>query len=200
VIGLLPGAAAVAALELDAVHAGQTLVSRPFVVGTAIGWLSGDVLGGAALGASFELLGLADVPVCGCLTWSTPVAAGVAALLSGAGAESGPCFLAGLAAGALHARVEAFERARRVAPVAALEAEAAAGRKPRHGLTLGFAMLLHFLLTLALVAGATRLFARPALATWTTLPGALRAGVSAAASGALWIGLAALAVRGFKRA
>lgn len=199
-IGLLPGAAAVAALELDAVHAGQTLVSRPLVVGTVIGWLSGDALGGAALGASFEVLGLADLPVGGCLTWSAPVAAGVAALLSGAGAESGPCFLAGLVAGVAHARVEAFERGRRVAPVAALEADAAAGKKPRHGLTLGFSMLFHFLLTLALVAGATRLFARPALATWPSLPAPLRAGVSAAAAGALWVGLAAVVVRGFKRA
>jgi len=106
------GAGVVALFELDAASIGPFLLSRPFVVGPLIGWAFGSPWTGAALGGVFEVLTLEEMPLGGRLDFSAPVAAGVAAWLA-AGPVALPneaAFLAGLAAGWAHARVEKLLR------------------------------------------------------------------------------------------
>ena len=144
--------AVLAVLELDAVLVAQTLASRPLVVGALLGALTGQAQAGMLFGAVFELLSLCDLPVGGCLTWSAPVAAGTATVIASGGAPASLCFAAGAAAGILHSRAEAFERARR-----ASSGDALALRAEADGRTLGRAMgasiALHAAMTFA-VAGA----------------------------------------------
>lgn len=197
-MSVLLSCAALSALELDATLVAQTLVSRPLVVGTAIAALEGRAHLGALHGAAFELLALVDVPVGGCLTWSAPVAAGVAAALVLVGAGAAPCFLGGLAAGVLHARVEAWERARRAKDGDALAAAAENGGRVL-GLALGRSIAEHAAWTFALSAVVVYAVAWLDARWWNYAPEYVRAAGSAAASSAPWIGLSGVAAWGFNR-
>ena len=52
-------------LALDGTAVGQFMVSRPLVAGALVGWLLGDPLGGAAVGAILELYLLVSFPTGG---------------------------------------------------------------------------------------------------------------------------------------
>ncbi|MBI3288136.1 MAG: PTS sugar transporter subunit IIC [Elusimicrobia bacterium] len=198
-IGPVLGCAALAVLELDAALVAQTLVSRPLVVGAAFGAMSGEPWLGALLGGTFELLGLADLPVGGHISWSAPTAAGVAALLAGQDVSLSLCLAGGLAAGLLHCRLELMERARRAATADALASAALAGER-----TVGAALLaslaghaaMTFVVSLSVVA-ATALIERH---VWWRAPEFARHGAAWVAMSAPWIGLSNAAVWGFKRA
>lgn len=121
-LGLPALSAGVAVLEADAVLVGQWLVSRPLVVGPLVGWLAGEPVLGAGLGALVEVFCLEELPVGSVMPPNGAVAAATAVLLS-AGPSGIPPALAlpaGLALGSLHGRVEARVRSWR----AALTAEA----------------------------------------------------------------------------
>lgn len=191
--------AALAVLELDAVLVAQTLISRPLVVGAAIGALGGRAEAGALLGATFELLGLVDLPVGGCLTWSAPVAAGTAVVLLCAGTSFAPCLAGGLLAGLAHSKLEALERARRAATADELVRRAELGGREL-GLAFGRSIAEHAAMTFAvsgLVAGAVYFLDAH---LWPRVPDLLKAGASAAASSAPWIGLSGVAAWGLNRA
>lgn len=193
----LAGCAALAVVELDATLVAQTFVSRPFVAGVLFGFLAGSPRDGALIGASCELLSLADLPVGGCLTWSAPVAAGVGALLAGSGAPLPVSLAAGLAAGVLHARAEAYERAYRGRTAGALAARAAAGGVL--GPALGASIAAHAAMTFSVALAVLLVSSALERRWWALLPDFARAGMSAAAFAAPWIGMAGVASWGIRR-
>lgn len=188
-----------ALLELDATLVAQTMVSRPLVTGSLLGALSGSPLHGLALGAAFEALSLSDLPVGGALSWSATTAASVAALASGRGADFALCLLGGLAAGALHARLEAREREARGRRAPALAAAVAEGRAWL-GAALARSVLLHFAWTGALIAACVEALVAFDLGAWAGASPLVRAAVSGAAFAAPWVGLSGAAVWCWRRA
>jgi len=191
--------AVLAVLELDAVLIAQTLVSRPLVVGAVLGTLTGSPQAGLLFGAVFELLGLVDLPVGGCLTWSAPVAAGTATVLASGGTTSALCFAGGVAAGVLHARLEALERRRRAATADALVARAKAGG-PALGRALGVSIVCHAAMTFAAAGAVVALVGYADRRWWPAAPEFLRAGAALVSSSASWIALSGVAAWGLRRA
>jgi len=198
-VSLLAGCGALAALELDATLIAQTLLSRPLVAGAVVGAVTGRAQAGALFGASYELLGLCNLPVGGYMNWSGTVAAGTAVVLASSGASFAPCFAGGLLAGVAHARVEAFERARRARSGDALAVKAEAGGSAL-GLSFGASIAAHAAMTFAVAAGTAALVGYLDRRLWAGLPGFLQAGAALAASSAPWIGLSGVAMWGLKRA
>lgn len=191
--------AVLAALELDAVLIAQTMVSRPLVVGIALGALTGKAEAGALFGAAFELLSLCDLPVGGCLTWSAPVAAGTATVLASGGTSFSLCFPAGVAAGVVHARLEARERARRASTGDALVRRAEAGGRTL-GWALGSSIAAHAAMTFAVAAAVIAVVGFVDRTWWMDAPRFLRGGAALFSSSAPWIGLAGVAAWGLRRA
>lgn len=190
--------AVLAVLELDAVLIAQTLASRPLVAGAVLGALTGRPEAGLLFGAAFELLGLCDLPVGGCLTWSAPVAAGTASILAGGGTSFALCFLGGVAAGVLHSRLEAFERARRAATGDALARRAEAGGRAL-GLSLGSSIFLHALMTFVVAGAVTAAVGAVDRRWWAAAPDMLRGAAALISSSAPWIGLSGVTVWGMRR-
>ncbi len=191
--------AVLAALELDAVLVAQTLISRPLVAGAVLGSLSGAPQAGALFGAAYELLSLCDLPVGGCLTWSGTVAAGTATVLASRGTAYPLCFAAGLAAGVLHARLEALERARR-----ASTGDALAGLAEKDGRALGRALgasiAAHAAMTFATAWAVVLAAGFADRAWWAGAPDFLHGGAALVSSSAPWIGLSGVTVWGLRRA
>jgi mannose/fructose/N-acetylgalactosamine-specific phosphotransferase system component IIC len=196
------GAGIIAFLELDAAAVGPFALSRPVFIGPIIGGLVGDPLTGAGLGIVFEALSLEDLPLGGGFAFSAPVAAGVAVYLSAGRANlpAAAAFLAGLAAGWAHARVERGLRLRRCARARRAEAEIAAGGRSRVGSELLSALALQAAGTFA-VAFAVFAAAVPASSrVWPALPVFLRGGARAAFLAAPWLGAGSLAGSLWRRA
>ena len=190
--------AVLAVLELDAVLVVQTLVSRPLVTGILLGALSGKPQAGALFGAAFELLSLCDLPVGGRLSWSATVAAGTATLLASQGTSFSLCFVGGVAAGVLHARAEAFERARRASTGDALAHQAEAGGRTL-GRALGASIASHGAMTFATAWAVVAFVGYMDRRWWTSVPQFIQAGAALVSSSAPWIGLSGVAAWGLRR-
>jgi mannose/fructose/N-acetylgalactosamine-specific phosphotransferase system component IIC len=190
--------AVLAVLELDAVLIAQTLVSRPLVTGAVLGALTGNTLAGTLFGAVFELLSLCDLPVGGCLTWSATVATGTATLLAGRGTSAALCFAGGIAAGVLHSRVEALERARRAATGDALVLRAEAGGWTL-GRALGLSIAAHAAMTFAVAGAVVSLVGFLDGRWWAGAPEFIRGAAALVSSSAPWIGLSGVAAWGLRR-
>lgn len=195
----LIGCAALAVLELDAAMVAQTLASRPLIIGIVFGALGGAPLAGAIFGGTFELMSLVNLPVGGSLTWSGPVAAGTAALLSGADCSPAAVLAGGLAAGIVHSRLEGFERARRAATCDRLVglAERGAGAL---GLSIASSLACHAAMTFAVSFAAVVLFSAFDRQWWPRAPEFVRAGAELGVSVSPWIGLSSVAAWGLRRA
>lgn len=186
--------ALVALVELDNVHVGQWMVSRPILVGPALGALCGVEWLGLAAGALVELFCVDVLPVGDALPLNGTVAAASFVLLAaGPGAvPAAAAFPAGLALGSVFRRLEHAVRAGRTQLARQAQEAAEAGRPGR----LGRAVLLG----LAWHAGATALFLYAAVAAlgpalgwgWDAAPVVVRHGFDLAYSIAPWLGLAAL--------
>lgn len=115
-------------LGLDAVQAGQFLLSRPAFVGPVLGWLNGCPLEGARLGILLELLYIDFIPVGGVVppNGTAAAAAGVLAYSAGGVAPSLAFFL-GLAAGTAFSPIEYRLRAARSPWNAAIEEQVRSG-------------------------------------------------------------------------
>jgi mannose/fructose/N-acetylgalactosamine-specific phosphotransferase system component IIC len=187
-----------AVLELDVALAAQTLISRPFVVGVLLGALAGAPEMGALFGAAFELLSLGDLPLGGHLTWSTSVAAGVSSLLAGGGCAFPVSLAAGIFAGLIHSRIEAFERAQRVATGEVL-AGLAVGGGASLGRALGGSLAIHAAMTFAVSLSVLALGETFNRQWWPLFPEFVRGGVSFAADNAPWIALSGVAAWGLRR-
>lgn len=190
--------AVLAALELDAALIAQTLVSRPLVVGAVLGALTGNAQAGVLFGAAFELLSLCDLPVGGCLTWSGTVAAGTATLLASRGTASSLCFAGGVAAGVLHSRIEARERARRAATGDALVRSAEAGGRTL-GRAIGSSIASHAAMTFAVAGAVVACVGVLDRRWWAGAPDFLQGGAALLSSSAPWIGLSGITAWGLRR-
>ena len=199
---VLGGAAALAVLELDAASIGTFLLSRPFVVGPLIGWARGDAWSGAALGAAFEALTLAELPLGGRLDLSASVAAGTAAWLGcgSPGISLPAAFLAGLAAGWIQARVERRLRGTRGALARGAEQALRDGRAPCLGARLAAALSAQAAATFAVCAASLAVGAAVLPSAWAALPEGVRVGASSAFFAAPWIGVGGLAATLGRRA
>lgn len=191
--------ALLAALELDAVLIAQTLASRPLVVGVILGALTDKAQAGILFGAAFELLSLCDLPVGGCLTWSATVAAGTATLLVSGGSPFSLCFIGGVAAGALHSRAEAYERASRSSTGDALVRRAEAGGRTL-GRALGVSIAAHAAMTFAVAGAVVALIGFVDRRWWSDAPEFLRSGAALVSSSAPWIGLSGVTAWSLRRA
>lgn len=190
--------AVLAALELDAVLVAQTLISRPLIVGAVLGTATANIYAGLFFGATFELLSLCDLPVGGCLTWSATVAAGTATLLSSRGTSFAACFAGGVAAGVLHARLEAFERKHRASTGDVLARTAEAGGCAL-GRALGVSIVGHAVMTFAVAGAVLACVSFMDQRWWEGAPEFIRAGASLVSSSAPWIGLSGVTAWGLRR-
>jgi len=190
----LAGAAGIAALELDAASIGTFLLSRPFVVGPLVGLARGDVWTGAALGAIFEALTLAELPLGGCLDLSACVAAGTAAWLAcdAARIPTEACFLAGLAAGWVHARAERRLRRARAALARGAEAALHGGRPAGLGAKIVEALSVQAAATFAVCACFLAASSAVLPALWPRLPAFAAVGARTAFLAAPWLGAGSL--------
>lgn len=196
------GAGLIALLELDAASVGPFLLSRPVFIGPLVGALVGSAWTGAGLGVVLEALSLEDLPLGGGLDFSAPVAAGVAAFLAG-GRAALPweaAFVAGVAAGWAHARVERFLRRGRCAQARREEAELAQGRPSRVGAELASSLAAQAAGTFAVAFAVFAAVGPAAARVWTALPAALQAGARAALLTAPWLGAGSLAASLWRRA
>ncbi|MBI5241374.1 MAG: PTS sugar transporter subunit IIC [Elusimicrobia bacterium] len=187
----IAGAALVAVLELDAVQVGQFMFSRPLVLGPLLGLLFGAPQIGLALGLCCEFLSLDDVPVGARLPLNAAVAVGAALLLTCSPRPLPvPAALpVGLAAGWLHARVEAVLRGRRQTLCGEAESRLRGGGAPPWGRLLGQALSEQAAATFAVLL-ACLLLAGPALnALWFLVPRSLAAGLDLGWRLAPWLGL-----------
>jgi mannose/fructose/N-acetylgalactosamine-specific phosphotransferase system component IIC len=175
------------------------MVSRPLVTGSLLGALAGVPLYGAALGASLEVMSLTSLPVGGALSWSATTAAAVAALSAGRGAALELCLLGGLAAGAVHARLEALERDRRAARAPALAAEVIEGRRAMLP-SIASSLLIHAAWTAVLCAVSVEAIAAFDLKIWTRATDTLRGAARGAAFFGPWLALSSAAVWCWRRA
>lgn len=114
-------------LGLDAVQAGQFLLSRPAFVGPLLGWLNGCPLEGARLGILIELLYIDFIPVGGVVPPNGAAAAAAAVLAHTGGLAPSLAFFLGLAAGVAFSPVECRLRAARSAWNPLIEAEVRGG-------------------------------------------------------------------------
>lgn len=171
-------AGAVSIVELDGVAVGQFMVSRPIVVGPALGWTFGRPDLGLLVGAVVELLGLPDLPVGGNLPLNGTVACAGSLLLA-----LGPARLPlefslpiGLAAGWLHSRGEGAMRQKRAALSRVAEAAVSRGARPWFAYLSARSLVRQACWT-ALVLGGS-LSAGPVFSwLWLRAPETLRAGL-----------------------
>jgi mannose/fructose/N-acetylgalactosamine-specific phosphotransferase system component IIC len=186
-------AAAAALVELDAASFGQLMVSRPIVLGPALGALLGDAALGAALGIICELFNLADAPVGGRLRLNPTVAVAAALLLA-----LGPAVVAveaalpaGLAVGLMHARLECRLRLWRAAVSAEATRRLEQGRDPRL-MRLALSQLgLQAAATFAVLAGVL-VVGQPLSSVFGALPDAARSGLRLGLIAAPFLALACL--------
>jgi mannose/fructose/N-acetylgalactosamine-specific phosphotransferase system component IIC len=114
-------------LGLDAVQAGQFLLSRPAFVGPLLGWLNGCPLEGARLGILIELLYIDFIPVGGVVPPNGAAAAAAAVLAHAGGLAPSLAFFLGLGAGVAFSPVEYRLRAARSAWNPLVEAQVSGG-------------------------------------------------------------------------
>ena len=190
-LGPVGGCALVALLELDVVQVGQTMVSRPLVLGPLLGLLFGVPRIGLALGLCLEFLSLDDVPVGDRLPLNATVAAAAALLLTCSPRPLHPALALplGLAAGWAHQCLEAVLRRRRRALCGAAERSISDGGTPSWGRLLGRALAEQAAATFAVLLACV-CAAGPALSgLWPRLPQSLLAGLDLGWKLAPWLGL-----------
>lgn len=172
----------IALLELDSVHAGQFMLSRPIVLGALLGLLFQRLELGFSLGALVEMFSLEALPVGGHVPANATIAAG-AALLFALGPSPVPveaAFPAGMASGWAYRWLDARARERR-------GAAASPGGAVLMGILSQFASTALFLF-LAVV------FLRPLLCWgWPWAPDFVSEGLRFALTLAPWLGTAVLA-------
>lgn len=193
---VLPVVSALTALvELDDVHVGQWMLSRPIVVGPLLGALFGQPGVGLAGGALTELFCVDVLPVGAAMPLNGAVAAAAFVTLA-AGPYAVPpalAFPAALLWGSLFRRVETRVRALRCGLARRAEAAMEDGRPAALGRLVARGIGMHAAATAVfLYAGVS--VGGPALAWgWETGPSAARRGFELAFEAAPFLGLSALA-------
>ncbi|MCX5787071.1 MAG: PTS sugar transporter subunit IIC [Elusimicrobia bacterium] len=193
-LGALPGLCAFTAIiELDAVHVGQWMLSRPMILGPMLGALGGVPWLGLAGGALVELFCVDVLPVGASLPINGAVAVASLVLLC-AGPSAVPVSAAFPAALFLAWAYRAVERAVRTACVRIARRamdEVELGRPARLGRRLLSGLGLHAAATAAYLYAAA--WMAPLLGWgWDAVPAPARRGLEPAFMNAPWLGLGAL--------
>lgn len=171
--------AAVALVELDAASLGQFMISKPLVMGPALGFLLGRPDLGLLVGAVVELIGLQDVPAGGHLPLNGTVAAS-SCLLMALGSTRLPlelAFPAGLFLGWTHARGESFLRQKRSGFCRLAEKKLDEGVLPRFWVLAARGLFQQACWTALLLAVALAVLAPTLGWIWQDVPHILRAGL-----------------------
>ncbi len=82
ILSLIGFSALVALLELDTTYVGQILISRPLIVGTLLGALTGNLFLGLQVGIFIELIYIDYLPIGGTIPPSGAISASVAILMN----------------------------------------------------------------------------------------------------------------------
>lgn len=155
--------ALLAFLELDVTYLGQTLISRPIVVGGLLGLLGGNLFVGLQLGIFTELIYLDYLPVGGVVPPSGAVSAGSAVLLANFFAmDIYFAFFAGIMIGILFSFVEKGLRKYRTRILPVIEKDILEGKVSPGGVlaqSLVFQFLAVFLFMVLVCTTAGPLFA-----------------------------------------
>ena len=191
VIKVLISGAFAGLLGLDAVQAGQFLLSRPAFVGTMLGWLNGCPLEGARIGILLELLYIDFIPVGGVVPPNGAAAAAAGVLAHAVGIAPSLAFFIGAAAGVAYSPVETRLR----------EARSTWSRRIEEQVRAGDLNLVRWLagamLSESLALTAYSLFFAAAAALAARVPGisAIYPGSDFAYSLMPWLGLSGLYFR-----
>ena len=142
---LLLFCALVALLELDTTYIGQFMFSRPIIVGSVLGYLTGNFFLGLQLGVFTELIYLDFIPIGGVVPPSGAVSAGIGALMAYFfGLPAYFAFFMGIISGILFAFIEKRLRIMRARLLRGVEIKIMAG-KLTPGLLMAQSILFQFL-------------------------------------------------------
>ena len=116
ILSLIGFCALVALLELDTTYVGQILISRPLIVGTLLGALTGNLFLGLQMGIFTELLYIDYLPIGGVVPPSGAISASIAILMNRFFAmDIYFAFFVGVVCGQIFTFVERFLRNKRSA-------------------------------------------------------------------------------------
>ncbi|MBI4386805.1 MAG: PTS sugar transporter subunit IIC [Elusimicrobia bacterium] len=183
-----------AIIELDGAHVGQWMVSRPLVLGPALGWACGDIQSGAFIGAVVEMLLASDLSVGSVVPLNGSVATAIAVLLTGGEArvEEAVAIPAALVAGFAHARIERGERIWRNGWIREIRQDVQDGKEIAFGTLMARAIGGHLFFTWAFLC-VCLLVLTPGLSWgWSAAPEPVREGMRWAWRAAPWLAMARL--------
>lgn len=149
----------IALLELDTTYFGQILVSRPVVVGSLLGFITGDFFLGLQIGIFTELIYLDFIPIGGVVPPSGAVSAGVAILMAHFFLmDVYFAFFVGIVSGIIFSFLEKFLRRYRARLLPVLEKDLIDGKVTpaavmRQSLALQFLSIFTFLVLMVTIAG-----------------------------------------------
>lgn len=184
----------VAVIELDNVHVGQCMVSRPIVLGPVLGALFGVPWLGLAGGALVELFCVDVLPVGNALPVNGSVAT-ASFLLLAAGPSAVPAsaaFPAGMFLGGVFRSIENGVRSGRVGLARAAAEAAEAGEPVRFGRIVAKGLAWHAGSTAAFLYAAVLLLGPVLDWGWAAAPEPVKRGLDLAYMNAPWLGLGAL--------
>lgn len=114
ILSLVGFCALVALLELDTTYIGQLLISRPFIVGSILGALTGNLFLGLQIGIFTELIYIDYLPIGGVVPPSGAITAAVAILMNHFfGMNVYFAFFVGILCGQMFSFIERYLRTRR---------------------------------------------------------------------------------------
>lgn len=151
--------AVIAFMELDTTYLGQVLISRPVVVGSLLGFITGDFFLGLQIGIFTELIYLDFMPIGGVVPPSGAISAGVAILMAHFFLmDIYFAFFVGIVSGIMFSFIEKHMRRYRARLLPALEKDIVegkitSGRVLLQSLTLQYLVVLTFLILTLTIAG-----------------------------------------------
>lgn len=193
-MAIVVAAGVVSIAELDAVSAGQLMLSRPIVVGPLLGAAFGRPDLGLMVGLPLEFMSLDDLPVGGHLPLNATVAA-AAALLMALGPWAVPleaALPAGLGTGWVHKKLEEKQRQKRSWLCQTADARLVRGQEPPYLGMSAFALAGQAAVTLMVLLGAVFTLGPLLRWAWPLLPYFIQAGLKFGLSMAPWLACAAL--------
>lgn len=151
--------AVIAFMELDTTYLGQVLISRPVVVGSLLGFITGDFFLGLQIGIFTELIYLDFMPIGGVVPPSGAVSTGVAILMAHFFLmDIYFAFFVGIVSGIMFSFIEKHMRRYRARLLPSLEKEIVEGKVTSgnvllQSLTLQYLVVFTFLILTLTILG-----------------------------------------------
>lgn len=151
--------AIIAFMELDTTYLGQVLISRPVVVGSLLGFVTGDFFLGLQIGIFTELIYLDFMPIGGVVPPSGAISAGVAILMAHFFLmDIYFAFFVGILSGIVFSFIDKYMRKYRAGLLPSVEKDIIDGKTTSgmvllQSLTLQYLVILSFLVVTLTVAG-----------------------------------------------